>query len=296
MRFDDLNVFHHVVTHGTFTAAAKALGRPKSSVSAAVARLEAFLGLRLLERTTRRIRLTEAGTHLHDESAEHVDVLHDILVSVQSQSRAISGTLRLAAPYEFGAHHLAEVSARLMAEHPALRIVLDVDHRPVDLFERNYDIVFSMTDLDLSDSSIVGKRVFSLHRGVFASPKLLQQYGEPATPDDLSRMPLLCGINEKSWKFIDPETDESWFEMDVDQPRLVSSNASVRKLAMLNGLGVARLTSTFCEKERMDGQLKPLLPGYVCQPLTVYALMPARRLTLPKVRLFLDTLVSNTIT
>ncbi|QIE54900.1 LysR family transcriptional regulator [Pikeienuella piscinae] len=292
MRYDDLRAFHHVAIQGSFTGAARVLRRPKSSVSAAVARLEATLGLRLLERTTRRIRLTEAGGELHHQCAEHVDALNEVLLSIQSRSRGISGTLRLAAPYEFGAHHLAATAARLMSLHPELQIVLDVEHRPVDLFDRNYDIVFSMTDRELSASSVVAKRVFTLERGVFAAPSLLRGGAAPCSPDALAGLPLLCGVNEEHWSFIAPEPEAERIRMKIAAPRLVSPNAGVRKLAALAGVGVVRITKTFCASELKSGELIQLLADHTCQPLTVYALMPARRLTLPRVRLFLNTLAA----
>lgn len=259
----------------------------------AVSRLEAYLGLRLLERTTRRIRLTDAGMNLYNDSAEHLDALRDLILSTQTQSRSISGTLRLAAPYEFGAHHLSSIAARLMAEHIDLRIILDVKYGPADFFGTNYDIMFSLIDQELPDSSIVMKKVFELHRGIFASPELLRQYTNPLKPEDLVELPLLCAADERTWQFNSANGDGEPINIDVGQPRLNSSNADFRKRAALEGVGVIRVTSSFCQNEVENGSLKRLLPDYECQPLKVIALMPTRRLTLPKVRLFLDTLASD---
>ena len=293
MSYDDLNIFRQVAADGSFTKAADNLGRPKSSISMAVSRLEAYLGLRLLERTTRRIRLTDAGMNLYNDSAEHLDALRELILSTQTQSRSISGTLRLAAPYEFGAHHLSSIAARLMAEHIDLRIILDVKYGPADFFGTNYDIMFSLIDQELPDSSIVMKKVFELHRGIFASPELLRQYTNPLKPEDLVELPLLCAADERTWQFNSANGDGEPINIDVGQPRLNSSNADFRKRAALEGVGVIRVTSSFCQNEVENGSLKRLLPDYECQPLKVIALMPTRRLTLPKVRLFLDTLASD---
>ena len=293
MSYDDLNIFRQVAADGSFTKAADNLGRPKSSISMAVSRLEAYLGLRLLERTTRRIRLTDAGMNLYNDSAEHLDALRELILSTQTQSRSISGTLRLAAPYEFGAHHLSSIAARLMAQHIDLRIILDVKYGPADFFGTNYDIMFSLIDQELPDSSIVMKKVFELHRGIFASPELLRQYTNPLKPEDLVELPLLCAVDERTWQFNSANGDGEPINIDVGQPRLNSSNADFRKRAALEGVGVIRVTSSFCQNEVENGSLKRLLPDYECQPLKVIALMPTRRLTLPKVRLFLDTLASD---
>lgn len=293
MSYDDLNIFRQVAADGSFTKAAENLNRPKSSISTAVSRLEAYLGLRLLERTTRRIRLTDAGTNLYNESAEHLNALHDLMLSAQTHSQSISGTLRLAAPYEFGAHHLASIAARLMAEHADLRIILDVKYGPADFFDTNYDIMFSLIDQELPNSSIVMKKVFELHRGLFASPDFLRRHATPQTPQDLEALPLLCAADERTWQF---EPDKSGSEpilVDVGEPRLNTSNADFRKRAALEGVGVIRVTASFCQNEVENGSLKQLLPDYQCQPLKVIALMPTRRLTLPRVRLFLDTLAAD---
>ncbi|MEP0940271.1 MAG: LysR family transcriptional regulator [Rhizobiaceae bacterium] len=288
-----MNIFRQVAMAGSFTKAADNLGRPKSSISTAISRLEAHLGLRLLERTTRRIKLTDAGLNLYTDSAEHLDGLHDLMLSAQTQSQSISGTLRLAAPYEFGAHHLASIAARLMAEHSDLRIIMDVKYGPADFFDTNYDIMFSLIDQELPNSSLVMKKVFELHRGIFASPEFLRQHATPLRPENLEKLPLLCAADERTWQFTSSSRDDEPIIIDVGQPRLNSSNADFRKRAALEGVGVIRVTSTFCQNEVENGTLIQLLPDYQCQPLKVIALMPTRRLTLPRVRLFLDTLTSE---
>lgn len=295
MSYDDLNIFRQVAADGSFTKAADKLGRPKSSISTAISRLEAHLGLRLLERTTRRMKLTDAGMNLYNDCSEHLDALHDLILSAQTQSLSISGTLRMAAPYELGAHHLSAIAARLMAEHPDLRIILDVKYGPADFFDTNYDIMFSLIDEELSDSSIVMKKVFELHRGVFASPEFLRQHTIPLKPEDLVELPLLCAADERTWQFYSASGDGEPINIDVGQPRLSTSHADFRKRAALEGVGIIRVTSTFCQNEVENGTLKRLLPDYECQPLKVIALMPTRRLTLPRVRLFLDTLASDKI-
>ncbi|WP_322867460.1 LysR family transcriptional regulator [Aquicoccus sp. G2-2] len=290
MSLDDMNVFYYVAKHGSFTSAARALGRPKSSVSIAVSRLEARLGLRLLERTTRRIRVTEVGMNLVEECAQHLVALEAVTETIQSQRRTVSGTLRLAAPYEFGAHHLARVAAGLMSKHEGLNVVLDVQHHTLDIFERDFDIVFSMTDSELPNSSAISKRVFTLKRGLFASPELLERHSVLKKPSDLCGMPLLCGADDILWRFYDRSVDRNPIDISIAKPRMISANAGVRKIAALQGTGVARITTTYCADEVRSGELIPLLPDFECQALKVYALMPARRLMLPKVRAFLDSL------
>lgn len=287
MSWDDFDVFCHVVAHASFTAAAHALGRPKSSVSVAVTRLERQLNTRLLERTTRRIRMTEAGASLYQGASPLLARLRDVAVEIREQSDSISGALRIAAPYEFGAHHLGATSCRLMAQHPELEIILDVVHTSVDLFDRSYDIVFSMTDHDLASSSIVLTRVFTLERGVFGAPGLLDQYPPLEHVEDLAELPLLAGSEDVEWTFKENGTESA---IPVTVPRLRSANAGVRKQAALAGLGLARITASFCEDGVAAGTLHRVLPHLECAPLQVYALLPARRLMPRRVRAFLDAL------
>jgi len=290
MDWEDLDIFCHVIDHGSFSEAARALGRPKSSVSASVARLESRLGARVIERTTRRLRLTEAGESIYHEMAPLFRQLREALGSAAAKGEAVSGRLRIAAPYEFGAHHLGAVACAMLGEHPELEVDVDVEHQPVNLFDQQYDIVFTMVDKDLPSTSGVVRRVFSLERGLFASGELLAKFEPPRTPYDLRNLPLLAAASDTDWTFTDSAGGHHSIAMAA--PRLRSSNAGIRLQAALAGLGVSRITATYCEPAVRGGKLRRLLPDYECDPLRVYALLPERRLMPMKVRIFLDTLES----
>ena len=288
MDWDDLDIFCHVIDHGSFSGAARVLRRPKSSVSASVARLEARLGTRVIERTTRRLRLTEAGESLYREMAPLFGHLREALGNAAAKGQSVSGRLRIAAPYEFGAHHLGAVACAMLADHPELEVDVDVEHQPVNLFDQQYDIVFTMIDKELPPTSGAVRRVFSLERGLFASPRLLESIERPRTPYDLKRLPLLAAASDTEWSFTDSAGGHHVVPVAV--PRLRTSNAGIRLQAALEGLGVARITATYCEPALVAGRLERLLPDFDCAPLRVYALLPARRLMPVKVRIFLDTL------
>lgn len=288
MTWDDFEAFCQVVEHGGFTAAARALDRPKSSLSVSVTRLEEQLGTRLLERTTRSLRLTDAGESLYREVSRPLAQLREVAVDALAKGERVQGTLRIAAPYEFGAHHLATVACTVMASHPELKVHIDVEHARVALFDRNYDIVFSSIEHAFAPSTIVVKRVFSLERGLFAAPSLVAQFSEVAAPEDLNALPLLAGADDTDWEF--SALDGTASKLEVRNPRMRSGNASVRLEAALAGLGVARITSTFCAPSVADGKLVRLLPDFECAPLKIYAMLPGRRLVPAKVRAFLDAL------
>lgn len=290
MDWDDVDIFCHVIDHGSFTAAARTLRRPKSSVSASIARLEQRLGARVIERTTRRLRLTEAGESLYREMSPLFAHLRDALANAAAKEESVSGRLRIAAPYEFGAHHLGAVACAMLADHPKLEVDVDVEHQPVNVFDQQYDIVFTMVDRELPATSGTVRRVFSLERGIFASDALLTEFGEPTTPYDLKNLPLLAAASDTEWGFVDSAGGRH--SIAVAAPRLRSSNAGIRLQAALAGLGLARITATYCEPSVQAGRLRRLLTDFECAPLRVYALLPARRLMPLKVRIFLETLES----
>jgi DNA-binding transcriptional LysR family regulator len=288
MNWDDFDAFCQVVEHGGFTAAARALDRPKSSLSASVSRLEDQLGTRLLERTTRSLRLTDAGESLYRDVSKQFSQLRELALEAVAKGSQVQGTLRIAAPYEFGAHHLGTVAARVMTEHPLLKVHLDVEHSRVALFDRNYDIVFSAVEHSFAPSTVVTRRVYSLERGLFASPALIARHGELTAPGDLDSWPLLAGSDDTHWEFT--EADSSTASVEVRNPRLRSGNAGVRLQAACSGLGVARITATFCAAAVAKGNLVRVLSQWQCAPLRIYAFLPGRRLVPAKVRAFLDAL------
>ncbi|HEY8356110.1 MAG TPA: LysR family transcriptional regulator [Ramlibacter sp.] len=288
MNWDDFDAFCQVVDHGGFTAAARILDRPKSSLSASVARLETQLGTRLLERTTRQLRLTDAGESLYRDISKPLAQLRERAMDAMAQGAIVQGTLRVAAPYEFGAHHLASVACKVMQDHPGLKVHVDVEHARVALFERHYDLVFSTLEHAGAPASVVTRRVYSLERGLFASPALVGAHPALTSPQELAALPLLAGGDDGSWHFTDAGGRDA--EVEVRNPRLRTGNAGMRLQAAVAGLGVARITATFCAQAVAEGKLVALLPAWRCEPLKIHALLPGRRLVPAKVREFLAAL------
>src|SRR6185436_18350866 len=137
---------------------------------------EAELGVRLLQRTTRSVRPTEAGESLYQDAHAMFQRLREVRADAMARGKAVAGTLRIAAPYEFGAHHLGEVACAMLARYPDLRIDLDVDYARLDPLNRSYDIVFSMFDAGPPGSGHEARQAFEIPRGVFAAPALLERY------------------------------------------------------------------------------------------------------------------------
>ena len=291
MEWRDWELFCEVIEHGGFSAAARVLGHPKSSLSAAVQRLESNLGLRLIERTTRHLRLTEAGDTIYRRVRPLFAALHETHGEALAMSSAIAGTLRIKSPYEFGAHHAGPVACELMSRYPDLAIRIDVEHEIVNPVAENYDIVFAVLEAPLPSAGTIIRKVFSIERGLFAAPALLERFGEPRSLEELASLPLLPGPNDPPWTITTP--DGTLEHLAVEKARLTSSNAHIRLQAALAGHGVLRVTASFTRAAVEAGLLRRLLPDHVCEPLNVHALLPARQFVPAKVRCFLDALEAH---
>ena len=288
MEWRDWELFCEVVQHGGFSAAARVIGHPKSSLSAAVQRLESNLGLRLIERTTRHLRLTDAGETIYRRVKPLFIALHDTRSEALAMSSSVAGTLRIKSPYEFGAHHAGPVACELMSRYPDLAIRIDVEHEIVSPVVEHYDIVFAMLETPLPSAGIVIKRVFSLERGLFAAPGLLDRLGEPHDLEGLSRFPLLTGPNDASWALTTPAGAVE--HLPVEKARLTSSNAHIRLQAALAGHGILRVTASYTRAAVEAGLLRRVLADHICEPLSVHALLPARQFIPAKVRCFLEAM------
>lgn len=283
----DWEIFCRVVEGGGFTQGAELAEVPKSSASAAVARLEGQLGVRLFERTTRRVRVTQRGQQLYDRVAPLFGALREISAEAASVSSEISGTIRIATPYEVGSQHLSPTLNHLLKLHPSLRVQLDMNWDQPDLIRHGYDLAFVMTDTGLSDSSFASKRVVLIERALYAAPSLIRERGLPRTPKDLVGWPTVGSLDETHWEFMRDGVET--YSLDVD-PRICTHNAEVRLKAAVDGLGVTRLSPRFVHEQLVQGQLVRVLPGYSSSPLKVYVLMPARKLMPASVRAFLTAL------
>lgn len=288
MSWDDYEIFCTVADCGGITAAAEVLQRPKSTLSVALKRLEEDLGVRLIDRSTRSMHLTEAGGALYTRLAPLFQQLNRAKSDTLASSNHIGGVLMIAAPYEFSAHHLGKVACRVMSRHENLQVRIEMHYERINPLDERYDIVFSMSDHALPSSNIVARRVLSLQQGVFASPDLLRIYNSPGTPNDLSSMPMLATSIDTEWAFSNSR-GSSW-HVPVQTPRLRSFNASIRLQAAIAGLGITRITTTYCDEAVDNGQLVQLLTNYSCASQVVYALFSARKLMPAKTRAFLDAL------
>jgi len=281
----DWENFCRVVEAGSFTAAGELASIPKQSISLSLARLEARLGNRLLDRTTRKIRVTDLGQTLYARIAPLLNELREADSDAKSIRLQVSGTLRLAAPYETGWLHLAPVLVKLLKAHPDLKVEIDDTRRIPDLLEQRYDIAFVKTDARLPDSSLVSKRIVAMERALYAAPEMIAKRGLPRQLQDIESWPMLVDSDDTYWDLFD---DEHEIARIAVCPSIRTPNVEIRVRAATEGLGVVRLLPNYVEDQIRRGELVRLFPSFLSSPLKVYALTPARRLVPPKVRALLS--------
>ncbi|HEX6144327.1 MAG TPA: LysR family transcriptional regulator [Geminicoccaceae bacterium] len=282
-------VFARVVEAGSFTAAAEQLGLSKSAVSKAVSALEDRLGARLLNRTTRRLALTEVGRAFYERCARIVSEAEEAELAVTRLQDSPRGTLRVNAPVSFGVLHLGPALAAFMPRYPELKVALEFTDRYVDLIEEGVDVAVRIAG-DLEDSSLIARRLTDNRMVVAASPAYWTRHGRPRDPEELARHACITyayNRNPNEWPFVD--ADGRRFTVRVDGT-LHTNNGDVSLCAALAGLGVVRLPRFICGPKLASGALEAVLEQATPPPAAIYAIYPHNRHLSAKVRVFVDFL------
>ena len=287
---NDMLLFAEVVERGGFAAAGRALGLPKSRLSRRVAALEAQLGVRLLQRTTRKLSLTEVGeAYLRHCQAlrESAQAAADTVAQVQTEPR---GTLRVACPVTLAQTVLAELMPAFLARYPLVRVEMLVSNRVVDLVEEGVDVALRVrTTLDDSGSLVV-KRLGDDAPVLVASPALLARQGTPTTLDELSRLDSMA-MSTTDGRASIPLTGPDGRQTTLQHtPRYVADDLLTLHVAALAGTGMCWLPSYMCEDDLRQGRLVRLLPDWQTPRGLVHVVFPSRRGLTPAVRSFLDFL------
>jgi DNA-binding transcriptional LysR family regulator len=283
-RLSDMAIFARVVDRAGFSAAARELGLSTGAVSKAVARLEAHLGARLLQRTTRRLSPTEAGLAFHAYCravVEQADEAEQHLGQLQAAPR---GVLRIAAPLAFGLVQVAPRLARLRAQYPEVEIELELRESAVDMVGGAFDLRLQLGEPE--DGSLVARRLATSRRIVVASPDYLDSRGVPRQPEDLQQHACLrtLAASDERWRFNGREGER---EVRVVGPLRANTELALRD-SVLAGLGVARLPSFLVADDLAKGRLKCLFASWTPTAEGLYACYPHRRHLPAKVRVALD--------
>jgi DNA-binding transcriptional LysR family regulator len=281
-----LRMFGKVAQCGSFSAAARALGVPKSSVSRAVALLEAELGVRLFQRTTRRVTLTEIGRVLRDRSAEVLDRLDETVEYVNSLTGSPRGHIKVSAGIGFGINVLTVQLPRFLERYPEVTVTLDLESGPVDILREEIDVAIRFGPLP--DSGFMATRLGVLNRYLCASPVYLERRGTPAAIADLDQHDLIemPGDNGRArpWSFR-RGGETAVYEV---RPRVCVSEALTSFGLVENAAGIGVVSSYLCGPLIHAGRLVRVLPDWSLPPLEVSLVFPSRRELAPTVRAFID--------
>ena len=287
---NDMLYFAEVVDRGGFAAAGRALGVPKSKLSRRVAELEARLGVRLLQRTTRKLSLTEAGELFHRHSVavrEEADAASEAVAQVQSEPR---GTIRVVCPVTLAHSTIGPLIPLFLERHPLVRIEMQVNNRVVDLVHEGVDVALRVRPTLEASGSLVVKNLGNTHGLLVASPIQFEREGRPQSTEELSKLATLAmsaADGKTSWKLVGPGGREYDFQ---HRPVYTADDLLTLKYAAVKGTGMCVLPDYMCRRELRLGELEQVLPGWAPRPGVVHAVFPSRRGLLPAVRRFLDFL------
>lgn len=286
--------FVKTVETGSMAAAARRLDCSRAQVSKQLAELEQAFGVRLLERTTRKLNLTPGGEVFYQHALRVLEELKHTELALQNMVETPRGILRISASVSFGRLHVAPLLPRVAADYPQLQCELVLNDRVTDLLEENFDLALRMTDTP--PENLVAKKLALLKRVVCASPAYLAALGEPQVAQDLVHhhcFAYLHGRSESDWRLAGPGGEVLTIPV---RGKFQINNVDSILEAVLQGHGIAILPTYLCASQLARGDLRSILPDYEPMPSFgqhVYACYPPSRVQLPKLRVFLQALEAH---
>ncbi len=286
----EMSVFSKVVAAGSLSAAARDLGVSTAVVSRRLATLESRLGVRLVNRTTRRLALTDEGASYHEACVRILGEVEDADAAAAAQRVEPRGILKVALPASFGHKHIAPLIPPFAARYPKIQLALSLSDRTVNMVEEGYDLAIRIGELE--DSSLAARKLAPNRRVVCASPDYLKRHAAPRTPAELQRHNCLTtnGLH-MSWEYKGPDGKRGSVRV---AGHYACDNWEVLREWAMAGLGVALKSTWDVRRQLEDGTLVPLLPGYdFGTDVAIYAIYPHRRHLPAKTRVFIDYLAES---
>lgn len=285
--------FTQVVDHGGFARAARALGIPRSRLSRHVVALESELNVRLLNRSTRRFAVTEVGHEVYQHASAMLAEADAAVEAVEFARAKPTGTIKASCPVALAQAALAPILPHFLKQYPAVRLELQVTNRRVDVLAEGLDAALRVRTVPSGEDGLVMRSFRHVDEYLVASPEYLARAGELAEPADLAKHPTLdyrLEFERRPWELIGPGGATARVE---HTPRIVCHDFTVLRVAVLAGLGVARLPESVMREDLKNGALKRVLPEWMSPQGIVHVVFPTRRGLLPAVRAFIDFLAER---
>lgn len=284
-RIDAMRAFELVVSEGSFTKAADRLDTSPQLVSKYVGQLEQRLNARLLNRTTRKVSLTEAGSRYYQWVQQVLQDIDEMESQIGDMQEEAQGQLRISAPVSFAIQHMGSLVTEFQQAHPGVSIDLQLNDRKVDIVEEGFDIALRIGHL--KSSSLIAKQIAPIRLAMCASPEYLKRHGTPEKPEDLKKHRYL------RYSYMENETSfavNQWLKISGRDSSgdLICNNGDLLVKAAIEGAGIA-IQPTFISGQAIaEGKLQLLLPELEPEPMGLYAVYAHRKLLASKVRCFLD--------
>jgi len=290
---NDMYLFAKVIEHGGYSAASRALGIATSKLSRRVSELERQLGVHLVNRTTRRISLSNTGKTFYQHCLAMVSEAEAAREAVERTRSAPQGVVRISCPVGLLLSDVGAILARFMADNPAVSIHLDATNRRVDVVEEGVDLAVRVRTPPLEDSELAVRPLGKSPLTLICSRWFIAQHGKPASTDDLSKLPTLSMTqpgNKHSWRFVGVDGKD----IEVHHtPRLATDDLATLRRAALEGIGIALLPDALIRTDMADGSLIEVLPEFKVTPAMVHVVFPSRRGLIPAVRALIDSLAAG---
>ena len=286
---NDLSFFASVVANGGFSAAARATGVPKSRISRRVAALEAQLGVRLVERSTRRFKVTEIGEEVYRHARAALDEADAIDHVVSRLTAEPQGLVRISCPLDAD-RLLGAALPAFLARHPRLRVQVMVTNRRIDLIEEGVDIAIRVRDRLDTDPDLQVRIIARAGLLLVASPAFVATYGQPAGPAEIAQLPTLGHVDRPigdRWTVVNAAGEEATV---LHEPRLSASTFPILRQAAIDGVGVALLPEWSCREPLAEGRLVQILPDWSARQGILHLVFTTGRGQLPGVRAVIEFL------
>lgn len=286
----DWLIFVKVVQHGSFTAGAGSLGLPKTTASRRVRQLEQRLGAQLLRRTTRSLKLTEAGTVYFEHCAPFTDLIRQAESAVAQLHGQPRGLLRITAPFSIMINLIGPLLAEFHSAYPEVVVDVSLNHQVEDLISREMDVALRLGPLP--DSGLAARRLAVLPNRVYASPAYLGRFGEPSHPDELIMHKTLTtrvALQGDAYAWSMGRGDD--LRLFPIKPAIVADDPEVLKTPLLDGAGLMLATDLIMARHRAQGLVVPVLSGWTGRCPELHAVFPKAHILPAKLRVFIDFLV-----